>query len=405
MPVANELPTPLPSTGDKIQRITILGSTGSVGLSTLDVIARHPKRFSVFALTANTSVQRLFSQCMQYNPCFAVMSDPASAHELVGLLRKAKSTTEVLSGTQAICDISSHQDTDTVMASIVGGAGLLPTMAAVKSGKKVLLANKESLVMAGSLFMDAVAESGAQLLPIDSEHNAIFQCLPHQTQSQRDVRKILLTGSGGPLRIWSANDIRSATPKQACAHPNWSMGQKISVDSASLMNKGLEFIEAKWLFNVAPKLIDVIIHPQSIIHSMVEYVDGSVLAQLGNPDMRTPIAYGLAYPERVDSGVSSLDIIAAARLDFEEPNKEKFPALQLAIDAAASGIGAATVLNAANEIVVDAFLHHQLSFGQMTDSLQWVMEHVSWQEPSDLDAVVALDDYARRAVTQRINVL
>jgi 1-deoxy-D-xylulose-5-phosphate reductoisomerase len=405
MSVANELPTPPSSASDKIQRITILGSTGSIGLSTLDVIACHPKRFSVFALTANTSVQRLFSQCMQYKPCFAVMSDPASAHELVGLLREAKSTTEVLSGTQAICDISSHHDTDTVMASIVGGAGLLPTMAAVKSGKKVLLANKESLVMAGSLFMDAVAASGAQLLPIDSEHNAIFQCLPHQTQSQRDVRKILLTGSGGPLRTWSASDIRSATPKQACAHPNWSMGQKISVDSASLMNKGLEFIEAKWLFNVAPKLIDVIIHPQSIIHSMVEYVDGSVLAQLGNPDMRTPIAYGLAYPERVDSGVSSLDIIAAARLDFEEPNKENFPALQLAIDAAASGIGAATVLNAANEIVVDAFLHHQLSFGQMTDSLQWVMEHVLWQEPSDLDAVVALDDYARRAVIQRINVL
>jgi len=405
MSVTNESSIPLSATHDSIQRITILGSTGSIGLSTLDVIARHPKRFSVFALTANTSVQRLFAQCIQYRPCFAVMSDPASAHELVGLLREAKSTTEVLSGTQSICDISSHQDADTVMASIVGGAGLLPTMAAVKSGKKVLLANKESLVMAGSLFMDAVAESGAQLLPIDSEHNAIFQCLPHQTQSQRDVRKILLTGSGGPLRTWSANDIRRATPKQACAHPNWSMGQKISVDSASLMNKGLEFIEAKWLFNVAPKLIDVIIHPQSIIHSMVEYVDGSVLAQLGNPDMRTPIAYGLAYPERVDSGVSSLDIIAAARLDFEEPNKEKFPALQLAIDAAASGIGAATVLNAANEIVVDAFLHHQLSFGQMTDSLQWVMAHVPWQEPSDLDAVVALDDYARRAVIQRINAL
>jgi 1-deoxy-D-xylulose-5-phosphate reductoisomerase len=405
MPVTNESPIPLSATHDSIQRITILGSTGSIGVSTLDVIARHPKRFSVFALTANTSVQRLFAQCLQYKPCFAVMSDAVSARELVGLLREAKSTTEVLSGTQAICDISSHQDTDTVMASIVGGAGLLPTMAAVKSGKKVLLANKESLVMAGSLFMDAVAESGAQLLPIDSEHNAIFQCLPHQTQNQHDVRKILLTGSGGPLRTWSTNDIRRATPEQACAHPNWSMGQKISVDSASLMNKGLEFIEAKWLFNVAPKLIDVIIHPQSIIHSMVEYVDGSVLAQLGNPDMRTPIAYGLAYPERVDSGVSSLDIIAAARLDFEEPNKEKFPALQLAIDAAASGIGAATVLNAANEIVVDAFLRHQLSFGQMTDSLQWVMEHVSWQEPSDLDAVVALDDYARRAVIQRINAL
>ena len=394
----------------KVQRVAILGSTGSIGVSTLDVIGRHPERFSVVALTANTNVQRLLSQCLTYKPRFAVMSDSTSAQKLTGLLREAKSDTEVLSGADAICEISSHQDTDTVMAAIVGGAGLLPTMAAVKSGKKVLLANKESLVMAGSLFMDAVAKSGAQLLPIDSEHNAIFQCLPHQSlphqsQHQRDVRKILLTGSGGPLRGLSTKDIREATPKQACAHPNWSMGKKISVDSASLMNKGLEFIEAKWLFDVTPSLIEVVIHPQSIIHSMVEYVDGSVLAQLGNPDMRTPIAYGLAYPDRIDSGVSSLDIIAAARLDFENPNKENFPSLQLAINAAESGIGAATVLNAANEIAVDAFLQHQASFGQMTDSLQWVMEHASWQEPADLDAVVALDGYARSVARQRVNSL
>ena len=389
----------------KIQRVAILGATGSIGVSTLDVLGRHPERFSVVALTANTNVKRLLSQCLTYKPRFAVMSDSASAQKLTGLLREAKSDTEVLSGADAICEVSSHQDTDTVMAAIVGGAGLLPTMAAVKSGKKVLLANKESLVMAGSLFMDAVAKSGAQLLPIDSEHNAIFQCLPHQSQHQRDVRKILLTGSGGPLRGLSTKDIREATPKQACAHPNWSMGQKISVDSASLMNKGLEFIEAKWLFDVTPSLIEVVIHPQSIIHSMVEYVDGSVLAQLGNPDMRTPIAYGLAYPDRIDSGVSSLDIIAAARLDFENPNKENFPSLQLAINAAESGIGAATVLNAANEIAVDAFLQHQVSFGQMTDSLQWVMEHASWQEPADLDGVVALDGYARSVAMQRVNSL
>jgi 1-deoxy-D-xylulose-5-phosphate reductoisomerase len=387
------------------QRVTILGSTGSIGVSTLDVIARHSELFTVFALTANTNTSVLLKQCLQFSPVYAVMSDEASARDLAEQLVLHHSNTIVLVGVKALEEVANHDDVDSVMAAIVGAAGLLPTMAAVKAGKKVLLANKESLVMAGRLFMDAVQDSGAQLLPIDSEHNAIFQCLPHHTESQQHIRKILLTGSGGPLRAWSAADIRSATPSQACAHPNWSMGRKISVDSASLMNKGLEFIEAKWLFDVAPSLIEVVIHPQSIIHSMVEYIDGSVLAQLGNPDMRTPIAYGLAYPERIDSGVSPLDIIAAARLDFEAPNMQDFPALGLAIAAAESGTGAATVLNAANEIAVAEFLNKHISFGQMNDVLVAAMNTADWNEPVDLDDVLEVDRYARRITAQLIGAL
>ncbi|MGS2717102.1 1-deoxy-D-xylulose-5-phosphate reductoisomerase [Eionea flava] len=378
-----------------LQQVTVLGSTGSIGVNTLDVIQRHSDRFSVFALTASTSVERLFEQCIAVRPVYAVMADAAAADRLSVLLRDANVKTRVLSGVDALKEVASDERVDTVMAAIVGGAGLLPTMSAVKSGKKVLLANKEALVMAGRLFMQAVNESGAQLLPIDSEHNAIFQCLPSANQVQQGVRKILLTGSGGPLRGWSEKAIRAATPEQACAHPNWSMGQKISVDSASLMNKGLEFIEAKWLFDVSPDDIEVVIHPQSIIHSMVEYVDGSVLAQLGNPDMRTPIAYGLAYPERVDAGVSSLDIISAARLDFEAPDMSKFPLLRLAIAAARTGIGAATVLNAANEVAVNTFLKKKLSFGEMVDVVAWAMDNIQWQEPEVLRDVVALDNYAR----------
>lgn len=387
------------------QSITILGSTGSIGLSTLDVLARHSEKFSVFALTANTNVELLAKQCFQFLPTYAVMSDEPSALKLSQLLSVQQCQTEVLVGEQSLQDVARHTDVDTVMAAIVGAAGLLPTMAAVKSGKKVLLANKESLVMAGRLFMEAVVASGAQLLPIDSEHNAIFQCMPQEASTNRHIRKILLTGSGGPLRTWSASDIRQATPEQACRHPNWSMGRKISVDSASLMNKGLEFIEAKWLFDVAPSTIEVVIHPQSIIHSMVEYVDGSVMAQLGNPDMRTPIAYGLAYPERITSGVSSLDIIATAQLDFEAPNMQKFPSLDLAIKSAASGIGAATVLNAANEIAVESFLVNKITFGQMTDSLQSVMDQATWNEPSDLHEVIDIDHYSRRLATQVIGEL
>lgn len=388
------------------QRVTVLGSTGSIGVNTLDVLARHPEDFSVFALTAHKSVDVLLQQCLKFTPTYAVMSDEVAAQQLALQLKEHQSGIEVLSGKQALADVAGHDEVDTVMAAIVGGAGLLPTMSAVQAGKKVLLANKESLVMAGRLFMEAVKVSGAELLPIDSEHNAIFQCLPHANDGNtRHIRKILLTGSGGPLRTWSAEAIRTATPEQACAHPNWSMGRKISVDSASLMNKGLEFIEAKWLFDVAPSAIDVVIHPQSIIHSMVEYVDGSVLAQLGNPDMRTPIAHALAYPQRMDAGVGSLDIIAAARLDFEAPNMQDFPALGLAIDAAESGTGAAAVLNAANEIAVAAFLEGKMSFGAMTDSLQKVMQDAQWQEPSSLSDVLELDAYARSIATQQVGAL
>ncbi len=391
-----------------IQSVTVLGSTGSIGVSTLDVLANHKDKFTVFALTANSNVEVLAKQCQQFLPRYAVMTDDKSALELKVLLARLECKTEVLQGVQSLQDVAAHDDVDTIMAAIVGAAGLLPTMAAVKAGKKVLLANKESLVMAGSLFMGAVAESGAQLLPIDSEHNAIFQCLPKASggdnsdslNNLQEVRKILLTGSGGPFRTWSAERIRKATPAEACKHPNWSMGQKISVDSASLMNKGLEFIEARWLFDVNPSLIEVVIHPESIIHSMVEYVDGSVIAQLGNPDMRTPIAYGLAYPERIDSGVSSLDIIAATQLNFEAPDVERFPALSLAINAAQSGIGAATILNAANEIAVDKFLSSTISFGQINDTLQSVMDSADWVEPTSLDAVLDLDSYARNKANE-----
>lgn len=390
------------------QRVTVLGSTGSIGVNTLDVLARHPDGFSVFALTAHKRVDLLLQQCLQFSPTYAVMSDEAAAQQLTQQLKEhpVDVPTQVLNGKQALADVAGHNDVDTVMAAIVGGAGLLPTMAAVQTGKKVLLANKESLVMAGRLFMEAVKVSGAELLPIDSEHNAIFQCLPQVgDDSTRHIRKILLTGSGGPLRALSAEAIRAATPEQACAHPNWSMGRKISVDSASLMNKGLELIEAKWLFDVSPSAIDVVIHPQSIIHSMVEYVDGSVLAQLGNPDMRTPIACALAYPQRMDAGVGSLDIIAAARLDFEAPNMQDFPALGVAIDAAESGTGAAAVLNAANEVAVAAFLEGKISFGAMTDSLQNVMQNAHWQEPKSLSDVLELDAYARSIAMQQIGTL
>ena len=392
------------------QVLTVLGSTGSIGQSTLDVVARHPDHFTVFALTANSSVDKLFEQCQQCQPRYAVVGNADAAAQLHKLLSTVSCQTEVLYGLESLQEVASHQQVDTVMAAIVGAAGLLPTMAAVSAGKKVLLANKESLVMAGQLFMDAVSSSGAQLLPIDSEHNAIFQCLPHHqgrtSASTIDgVRKILLTCSGGPFRQWKNDDIRAATPDQACRHPNWSMGRKISVDSASLMNKGLEFIEAKWLFDVSPQTIEVVIHPQSIIHSMVEYTDGSVLAQLGNPDMRTPIAYGLAYPNRIESGVSSLDIVAAAPLDFESPDYARFPALKLAIDAAAAGIGAATALNAVNEVAVSAFLDGWISFGKMIDTLDAVMNTANWSVPFDIESVIALDSEMRRIAAQAVEAV
>jgi 1-deoxy-D-xylulose-5-phosphate reductoisomerase len=385
-----------------IQQITVLGATGSIGVSTLDVLARHPERYAVFALTADRKWQLLATQCLAHNPRYAVLNDEAAAKALTEELRRQGCKTEVLHGDTALSQVASHVDTQVVMAAIVGAAGLLPTLAAVKAGKKVLLANKEALVMAGGLFTRAVAEHGATLLPIDSEHNAIFQCLPnHRTDYLIDglqscgVRKILLTASGGPFRNTPLADLKWVTPAQACAHPNWSMGQKISVDSATMLNKGLELIEACWLFNTRPEQVQVVIHPQSVIHSMVEYVDGSVLAQLGNPDMRTPIAHALAWPERIPSGVASLDIIATARLDFSAPDYERFPCLRLAQQAAARAATAPTILNAANEVAVAAFLQRKIRFDQIAHVIATVLDKQEVVEPESLELVIACDLKAR----------
>lgn len=349
-----------------IQNITILGSTGSVGVSTLDVVLKHPDRYRVFALVANKRVDLIVPQIQACKPRFVVMNDSSAALQLERQLQLLKiSFTEVLTGEQGVIGVAEHEEVDTVMAAIVGAAGLTSTMAAVQAGKKVLLANKESLVMAGHLLMQAVEKNGAVLLPVDSEHNAIFQCMPvnyRQGLAKNAVRKILLTGSGGPFRQTPLNQLSNVTPDQACAHPNWDMGKKISVDSATMMNKGLEYIEACWLFDADPDQIEIVIHPQSVIHSMVEYLDGSVLAQLGNPDMRTPIAHCLAYPERIESGVASLDIIATATLDFESPDYQRFPCLRLAQEAAKEGGTAMAVLNAANEVAVAAFLEQRVRF-------------------------------------------
>lgn len=380
------------------QWITILGSTGSIGVNTLNVIARSQDQFRIFALTANTQVEKMLSQCEQFEPCYAVMQDADSAAMLRRALAKSHCKTEVLSGLADLEAVAADEQVDTVMAAIVGAAGLLPTLAAVKAGKKVLLANKESLVMAGALFINAMHDSDAVLLPIDSEHNAMFQCLPTGYQAgspMPSVRKLLLTGSGGPFRQWSNQQIRQATPAQACNHPNWSMGQKISVDSATLMNKGLELIEACWLFDVKPQFIEVVIHPQSIIHSMVEYDDGSVLAQMGNPDMRTPIAHALAWPARFDSGVESLNLLEVARLDFEAPNREVFPCLSLAINAANEAKGMPTVLNAANEVAVAAFLKAEIGFTDIASTIEETMTCIEAWEPDSIESVLELDAQAR----------
>ena len=386
-----------------IQQVTVLGATGSIGVSTLDVLARHPERYAVFALTADRKWQVLATQCLQHNPRYAVLNDDAAAIALAQELRRQGCKTEVLLGADALAQVASHADTHVVMAAIVGAAGLLPTLAAVTAGKKVLLANKEALVMAGGLFTRAVAEHGATLLPIDSEHNAIFQCLPnHRTDYLVDglqssgVRKILLTASGGPFRNTPLADLKNVTPEQACAHPNWRMGQKISVDSATMLNKGLELIEACWLFNTRPEQVQVVIHPQSVIHSMVEYVDGSVLAQLGNPDMRTPIAHALAWPERIASGVAGLDIIATARLDFSAPDYERFPCLGLAQQAAARAATAPTILNAANEVAVAAFLQRKIRFDQIAQIIADVLDKQEVMEPASLELVIASDQKARK---------
>lgn len=378
-----------------LKAITVLGSTGSIGLSTLDVVQRHPERFRVFALTAQNNVERLFEQCLAFKPKYAVMLNEASAEQLARRLKAAASSTEVLAGKAALEQVAAAPETDYVMAAIVGAAGLLPALAAAKAGKRVLLANKEALVMSGQLFMDAVREHQAELLPIDSEHNAIFQCLP--VQGKQGVERILLTASGGPFRKHSLDDLQQVTPEQAVAHPNWSMGQKISVDSATLMNKGLEVIEASWLFSMPVERIEVVVHPQSTIHSMVAYNDGSVLAQLGNPDMRTPIAYGLAWPERLESGVAALDLFAVARLDFEQPDLARFPCLQLAYDAHTRGGFATVALNAANEIAVQAFLERRIGFMDIPRLISDVMKLADTGTPAQLEDIIIQDEVSRAA--------
>lgn len=378
-------------------RVTVLGATGSIGLSTLDVLARHAERYEVFALTAFSRVDELAGLCRRHRPRLAVVADVRAAASLQQRLRDAGLNTEVLYGEQALCEVASAAEVDVVMAAIVGAAGLRPTLAAVQAGKRVLLANKEALVMSGALFMQAVRRHAATLLPIDSEHNAIFQCLPERAGSleQLGVRRILLTASGGPFREFTLEQMASVTPAQACAHPNWSMGQKISVDSASMMNKGLELIEACWLFDVPPARVEVVVHPQSVIHSMVDYLDGSVLAQLGNPDMRTPIAHALAWPERIDAGVSALDLFRIARLDFQAPDEQRFPCLRLARQAAEQGGTAPALLNAANEVAVAAFLAGRIGFTAIAALIEEVLQREPVAAADDLQQVFAADARAR----------
>lgn len=379
--------------------VTVLGSTGSIGTSTLDVLRRHPGQFRVVALAANSSVDKLLEQVVEFQPPYAVLVDRTAAEQLRQHIANNGLATEVLDGADALEVVASLSQVDAVMAAIVGAAGLRSALAAATSGKRVLLANKESLVVAGQLFMDAVEQHQATLLPIDSEHNAIFQCMPAD-RSKEGVRRILLTASGGPFRNASVNDLQQVTPEQACAHPNWDMGRKISVDSATMMNKGLEVIEAHWLFDLAPRDIQVVVHPQSVIHSMVEYVDGSVLAQMGNPDMRTPIAHALSWPDRIDSGVASLDLFEIARLDFQQPDFERFPSLQLAYDAVAAGGVIPAVLNAANEVAVDAFLAGRIPFVTIPRLNQAVMESAEQMQPQSIGHLLEVDQRSRRQAEQ-----
>lgn len=389
------------------RRLTILGATGSIGLSTLDVIRRHPDQFSIFALTAGTRAPELAVLCREFRPEVAVMADPDAARELAGLLSDCPEI-RILSGPKGLCEVASASSADTVMASIVGAAGLPPTLSAVRAGKRVLLANKEALVMSGKLFMDAVAEAGAELLPIDSEHNAIFQCMPAdriRDPAGAGISRILLTASGGPFREHSAEALRAVSPAQACAHPNWSMGQKISVDSATLMNKGLELIEACWLFNTTPDRVEVHVHPESIIHSMVEYVDGSVLAQLGSPDMRTPIANGLAWPERIDAGVAPLDLFSIGRFHFERPDLVRFPCLRLAAEAFEAGGTAPAVLNAANEEAVSAFLAGNLCFADIAVIIERTLADTEVVPADSFETIFAKDAEARHCAREQIGLL
>ncbi|MDP3843107.1 MAG: 1-deoxy-D-xylulose-5-phosphate reductoisomerase [Oxalobacteraceae bacterium] len=389
-----------------MQRITILGSTGSIGVSTLDVVARHPDRYSIHALTAHTSVDALCRQCERFKPRIAVVGSAQAAKILLQLLQQKGLKTQVEFGPAALAAVSCDPDCDVVMAAIVGAAGLAPTLAAARAGKKILLANKEALVMAGRLFMDAVQENGATLLPIDSEHNAIFQCLPknfRRAPSEQGIAKVLLTASGGPFLNRPVETLDAVTPAEAVAHPNWVMGRKISVDSATMMNKGLEVIEAHWLFGASADQIEVVIHPQSVIHSMVSYIDGSVLAQLGNPDMRTPIAHALAYPERIASGVAHLDLTSIGQLDFKKPDLNRFPCLKLAFDALRAGGSAPAILNAANEVAVQGFLDGRTGFRTIDQLIARVMDVLPCIQVDSIEDLLEQDSEARRIASTYMN--
>ena len=385
--------------------VAILGSTGSIGVSTLDVIARHPERYQVVALSAHRDVQGMLDQCRQFRPSLAAMADPAAAAALQRAVAAEGLGVEVMAGPAGLDAVATHPDATDLMAAIVGAAGVLPTLAAVRLGRRILLANKEALVVSGALFMAAAQASGAQILPIDSEHNAVFQCLPPGFGGGLDrvgVEHILLTASGGPFRCRPLSELHDVTPVQACAHPNWEMGRKISVDSATMMNKGLEVIEARWLFDAHPEQIRVVVHPQSVIHSMVQYVDGSVLAQLGNPDMRTPIAHALAWPERHSSGVAMLDLFEIARLDFEPPDLVRFPCLRLAFEAVAAGGTAPAVLNAANEVAVARFLDGELGFTGIAEVVERTLDSVDIGAADSLDELLAVDARARGIAEQQL---
>lgn len=385
------------------RNLTILGATGTIGMNTLDVVAMHPERFKVVALTGQNQVERLATQCRQFKPSYAVVLDQARARELRHLL--ADTETDVLCGERALEEVASLPEVDTVMAAIVGAAGLKPTLAAARAGKRILLANKETLVMAGGFFMQAMRHGGATLLPIDSEHNAVFQCMPEPYTGDlaaHGVRRILLTASGGPFRTRPVETLAAVTPEEAVAHPNWVMGRKISVDSATMMNKGLEVIEAHWLFNARPEQIEVVIHPQSIVHSMVEYLDGSVLAQLSNPDMRTPIAHALAYPDRIEAGVPWLDLPRIGQLAFEAPDMRRFPCLGLAYQALRTGGCAPTVLNAANEVAVEAFLTRRIPYPAIAETLGHALERLAGRTAGELEALVAIDQEARHVAEDYI---
>lgn len=393
-----------------MRKLTILGATGSIGSSTLAVAGQNPELFDVVALAAGSNSVKMLELCQQWRPKFAAMASTTAAAELAVLLKQYDIPTEVLAGNDGLCQVAALDEVDTVMAAIVGAAGLLPTMAAVKAGKRILLANKEALVMSGQMFIDACREYGAELLPVDSEHNAIFQSLPADVQrtmgycdlDAAGVSKILLTGSGGPFRYTDVAELSAVTPQMAIAHPNWSMGPKISVDSATMMNKGLEYIEARWLFNASREQMDVIIHPQSVIHSMVQYKDGSVIAQMGLPDMRTPIACAMAYPQRVDAGVAPLDFSQIGEFTFLKPDFSRYPCLKLAMDACYSGQAATTTLNAANEVAVGAFLDNKLGFTDIARINSQVLERAILTEPTDLDSVIELDRVARTLAQEMI---